>query len=174
MLALSARAGALAQRIGPRIPMTVGPVVVAAGLLLWSRVDAGTSYVETVLPGAVVFGLGLALTVAPLTATIMASTDDQHLGAASGVNNAIARLAGLLAVAGLPLLVGLDTSGAPAALDEDVDIALQAAAAVALVGGLVAFATVRTLAKVATPTQPTVAGQPCGDPCLAESPPQAA
>jgi len=80
MLTLSARAGALAQRIGPRLPMTVGPLVVAAGLLLWARVDAGTGYLGGVLPGAIVFGLGLALTVAPLTATIMASADDEHLG----------------------------------------------------------------------------------------------
>lgn len=174
VLALSARAGALAQRIGPRLPMTVGPVVVGLGLLLWSRVDAGTSYAATVLPGGVVFGLGLALTVAPLTATIMAAADDAHLGAASGVNNAIARLAGLLAVAGLPMLVGLDTSAAPGDLDRDVDLALQVAAVVALVGGLIAFATVRASAQVATPTQPAVAGQPCGDPCLAGSEARAA
>ena len=82
----------------------------AAGLLLWTRVEVGATYVEAVLPGAIVFGLGLACTVAPLTATIMASADSEHLGAASGVNNAIARLAGLLAVAILPIVVGLDVS----------------------------------------------------------------
>jgi hypothetical protein len=166
MLALSARAGALAQRIGPRLPMTVGPVVVAAGLLLWTRVDAGTSYVEGVLPGAVVFGLGLACTVAPLTATIMASADAGHLGSASGVNNAVARIAGLLAVAILPLMIGLDTSGPPAALDAAVDEAMVLCAVLALAGGVVSFLTIRTGDRVATPTQPTVAGQPCGDPCL--------
>ena len=87
---------------GPRIPMTIGPLGVAGGLLLWTRVDAGSTYVGAVLPGAIVFGLGLSLTVAPLTATIMASADEEHLGVASGVNNAVARLAGLLAVALLP------------------------------------------------------------------------
>lgn len=166
MLTLSARAGALAQRIGPRLPMTVGPVAVAAGLLLWTRVDAGASYVGAVLPGALVFGLGLATTVAPLTATIMASADDAHLGAASGVNNAVARLAGLLAVAILPIVVALDTAGPPAALDAAVDDAMVIAAALALLGGLVAHLTVRTAVPVEATTQPTVAGQPCGDPCL--------
>lgn len=168
MLGLSARAGALAQRIGPRLPMTVGPAIVAAGLLLWTRVDAGSTYAAAVLPGAVVFGLGLSLTVAPLTATIMASSDEEHLGAASGVNNAIARIAGLLAVAVLPLVIGLDTAGSTGALDGAVDDAMVITAGLALVGGLVAFATVRTAASVSTPTQPTVAYHPCGHPCLAE------
>ena len=113
MVSLSSRAGAWAQRIGPRLPMTIGPVGVAAGLLLWTRVGVGATYVEAVLPGAVVFGLGLACTVAPLTATIMASADGEHLGAASGVNNAIARLAGLLAVAILPIVVSPRRLGAP-------------------------------------------------------------
>jgi EmrB/QacA subfamily drug resistance transporter len=166
MVALSSRAGAWGQRIGPRLPMTIGPVGVAAGLLLWTRVEVGATYVEAVLPGAIVFGLGLACTVAPLTATIMASADEEHLGAASGVNNAIARLAGLLAVAILPIVVALDVSAPPAAIDTAVHQAMVISAALALLGGLVAFVTVRTGADVETPTQPTVAGQPCGDPCL--------
>jgi hypothetical protein len=146
--------------------MTIGPVGVAAGLLLWTRVGVGTTYVEAVLPGAVVFGLGLACTVAPLTATIMASADAAHLGAASGVNNAIARIAGLLAVAILPIVVGLDVSGSPASVDTAVNDAMVIAAVLALLGGVVAFLTVRTGADVETPTQATVAAQPCGDPCL--------
>jgi EmrB/QacA subfamily drug resistance transporter len=166
MVALSSRAGAWAQQIGPRLPMTIGPIGVAAGLLLWTRVGVGTTYVEAVLPGAIVFGLGLACTVAPLTATIMASADSEHLGAASGVNNAIARLAGLLAVAILPIVVSLDVSASPAAVDTAVNQAMVITAGLALLGGLVAFVTVRTGADVATPTQPTVAAQPCGDPCL--------
>jgi EmrB/QacA subfamily drug resistance transporter len=166
MVSLSSRAGAWAQRIGPRLPMTIGPIGVAAGLLLWTRVGVGATYVEAVLPGAVVFGLGLACTVAPLTATIMASADGEHLGAASGVNNAIARLAGLLAVTILPIVVSLDVSAPPAAIDTAVNEAMVISAAVALLGGLVAFLTVRKGADVATPTQPTVAAQPCGDPCL--------
>jgi EmrB/QacA subfamily drug resistance transporter len=165
MLVLSARAGALAQRIGPRLPMTVGPLVVAGGLLLWTRVDAGGSYVGTVLPGAIVFGLGLSLTVAPLTATIMAAADDQHLGVASGVNNAIARLAGLLAVALLPAVVGLDTSGAAHALDTGVDSAMVVAAGLAVVGGLLSLATVRTVDEVRTPPAALPLHHPCGEPC---------
>ena len=167
MLALSARAGALAQRIGPRLPMTIGPLGVAAGLLIWSTVDVGSTYLGSVLPGAIVFGLGLSLTVAPLTATIMASADDEHLGAASGVNNAVARLAGLLAVAILPLVVGLGASTLPSELDAGVDEALVLCAGLAVAGGLIALLTVRTGAVVATPTQPAL--QPCGDPCLEEA-----
>lgn len=162
MLALSARAGALAQRIGPRLPMAVGPLGVAAGLLLWTRVDAGSTYVGAVLPGAVVFGLGLSLTVAPLTATIMAAADEQHLGVASGVNNAVARVAGLLAVALLPAVVGLDTAGASSALDGGVDRAMAVAAGLAVLGGAIALATVRTVSKVDPTTQPAL--HPCGEP----------
>lgn len=175
MLALSSRAGALAQRIGPRLPMTVGPIGVAAGLLLWSRVDAGSGYVSVVLPGAVVFGLGLALTVAPLTATIMASADPAHLGAASGVNNAVARLAGLLVVAVLPVVVGLDAAGAPTALDAGVDRAMLVAAGLAAIGGLIAALTVRTVARgVASPAQAGVDGHPCGHSSLAGNEPAVA
>ena len=167
MLALSAHAGALAQRIGPRLPMTVGPLGVAAGLVLWSGVDAGSTYLGAVLPGAIVFGLGLSLTVAPLTATIMASADVALLGVASGINNAIARLAGLLAVAVLPLAVGLESVAAGrVAFDRGVDEAMLVAAALAGVGGLVAFATVRTVAEVETPPLVGVDGHPCGDECL--------
>jgi EmrB/QacA subfamily drug resistance transporter len=166
MLALSARAGALAQRIGPRLPMAIGPLGVAAGLMLWTRVDAGSTYVGSVLPGAIAFGLGLSLTVAPLTATIMAAAEDEHLGVASGINNAVARLAGLLAVALLPSIVGLDTSGAAAALDSGVDDAMVVAAALAVAGGVIALLTVRTVSKVAPTTQPAL--HPCGDPCLEE------
>jgi EmrB/QacA subfamily drug resistance transporter len=168
MLALSARAGALAQRIGPQLPMTIGPLVVAAGLLWWTRVDAGSSYLGSVLPGAIVFGLGLSLTVAPLTATIMASADDHHLGVASGVNNAIARLAGLLAVALLPAVIGLDTSGSSRALDTGVDKAMVVAAALAVVGGLISFATVRTVRKVTDQPAALPLHQPCGHPCTCE------
>ncbi|HJR25072.1 MAG TPA: MFS transporter [Acidimicrobiales bacterium] len=167
MLVLSARAGELAQRIGPRLPMSLGPIGVAAGLLLWTRVDAGASYVEGVLPGAIVFGLGLSLTVAPLTATIMASADDGHLGAASGVNNAVARLAGLLAVALLPAVVGLDTAGPAADLDGGVDDALVVAAGLSVAGGLIALATVQRLRRVTPHAQPSLA-HPCGHPCLEE------
>lgn len=119
MLLLSSRAGALAQRFGPRWLMTGGLLVAAAGLALLTRIGPHTSYVADVLPAVLLFGLGLSMTVAPLTATVLASADERHAGVASGVNNATARAAGLLSVAGLPAAVGL--SGAalhqPAALD---------------------------------------------------------
>jgi EmrB/QacA subfamily drug resistance transporter len=107
MLLLSARSGALAQRIGPRLQMSVGPLVAALGLLLVLRVGPGASYWTDVLPAVVVFGLGLAIMVAPLTSAVLAAAPAEHAGVASGVNNAVARAAGLLAVALLPALAGL-------------------------------------------------------------------
>jgi EmrB/QacA subfamily drug resistance transporter len=107
MLLLSARAGALAERIGPRIPMSVGPLLAAAGFLLTLRIGRGASYLCDVLPAVVVVGLGLSLTVAPLTATVLGSADPRYAGTASGVNNAIARAGGLLAVAVIPVAAGL-------------------------------------------------------------------
>ena len=115
MLLLSARAGALAQRVGPRWLMAGGTLTSAAGLLLLTRVGPDASYLADVLPGIAVFGLGLSATVAPLTATVLASADVRHAGVASGVNNAVARAAGLLSVAGLPLAVGLSGAGLSAA-----------------------------------------------------------
>jgi EmrB/QacA subfamily drug resistance transporter len=111
MLLLSARAGALAQRVGPRWLMAGGTLTSAAGLLLLTRIGPHASYLSDVLPGVVVFAFGLSATVAPLTATVLASADVRHAGVASGVNNAVARAAGLLAVAGLPLAVGLTGTG---------------------------------------------------------------
>jgi hypothetical protein len=110
MLLLSARAGGLAQRIGPRWPMTAGTATCAVGLLLLTRIGPHASYLTDVLPAVIVFGLGLSLTVAPLTATVLASADVRHAGVASGVNNAVARAAGLLSVAGLPAVVGLTSA----------------------------------------------------------------
>ena len=107
LLVLSSRSGALAARIGPRLPMTVGPLVAAGGLLLTLRIGPGASYLTDVLPAVLVFGLGLALLVAPLTATVLAAAPPEHAGAASGVNNAVARAGGLLAVALLPPISGL-------------------------------------------------------------------
>ena len=107
MLLLSARAGGLAQRVGPRWLMAGGCAGCAAGALLMTRIGPHASYLTDVLPAVAVFGLGLSMTVAPLTATVLASADVRHAGVASGVNNAVARAAGLLAVAGLPAAVGL-------------------------------------------------------------------
>jgi EmrB/QacA subfamily drug resistance transporter len=107
MLLLSSRGGALAERIGARIPMTLGPLVCAGGLLLLARLGPGASYARAVLPGAVLLGVGLSLTVAPLTASALGALGERHAGIASGVNNAVARAASLLAVAILPLAAGL-------------------------------------------------------------------
>jgi EmrB/QacA subfamily drug resistance transporter len=107
MLGLSARAGSLAQRIGPRWLMTAGISGCAIGMALMARIGVHASYLTDVLPAVVVFGLGLSMTVAPLTATVLASADVAHAGVASGVNNAVARAAGLVAVAALPAAVGL-------------------------------------------------------------------
>jgi len=107
MLLFSARVGALAQRIGPRVPLTAGSVVAAVGLLLMLRIGPGASYLIDVLPPVIVFGAGLALIVAPLTATVLDAAPDRYAGAASGVNNAVARAAGLLAVAVIPAAAGI-------------------------------------------------------------------
>ncbi|NUT33393.1 MAG: MFS transporter [Hamadaea sp.] len=107
LLAGSARSGALAARIGPRPQLIAGPLVSALGALALVRVDAEAVYWRDVLPGVLLFGIGLTLHVAPLTAAVLAAVDDAHAGVASGVNNAAARAAQLLAVAALPLMVGL-------------------------------------------------------------------
>ena len=96
---LSSRVGALSDRLGPRLFMGAGPIIGGLGLLYLVGVDRDADYVTQVLPGVVVFGLGLALTVAPLTATVLGDADQRHAGVASGVNNAVARVAGLLAIA---------------------------------------------------------------------------
>jgi EmrB/QacA subfamily drug resistance transporter len=102
---LSPRFGRIAMSTGPRMPMCVGPIVGGVGLLLLMRVDAGADYVSDVLPGVVVFGLGLSATVAPLTATALNSVDERHAGVASGINNGVSRMAGLLAIAVLGALI---------------------------------------------------------------------
>jgi EmrB/QacA subfamily drug resistance transporter len=106
MFALSTRFGALADKHGPRFFMGIGPLVAAVGIvLLLMRVDADASYVSDVLPGLLVFGLGLSMTVAPLTMTVLADADEHNAGIASGVNNAIARVAGLVAIAAVGAVV---------------------------------------------------------------------
>ena len=144
MLAFSARSGAMAQRIGPRIPLTVGPLVIALGLLLMTRIDPGDSYVSSVLPAVIVFGLGLTLVVAPVTATVLAAADARHAGIASGINNAVARVAGLLAVAVLPLIAGLtgDSFYDPAAMADGFRMAMVACAGLSAVGGVLAWLTI--------------------------------
>jgi MFS family permease len=144
MLALSSGAGELAQRIGPRLPLTLGPLLIAAGMLLMTRIGPGAGYADTVLPAVLVFGLGLAATVAPVTATALATVDERHAGAASGVNNAVARTAGLVAVALLPPIAGLtgDAFESPHQLAAGFHTAMFVTAAVAAAGGLLAFVTI--------------------------------
>jgi EmrB/QacA subfamily drug resistance transporter len=144
MLLLSAPAGALAQRIGPRIPLTVGPLVTALGLLLLSRIGRGASYLSDVLPAVVVFGLGLTSVVAPVTATVMAAADERHSGIASGINTAVSRLAGLIVVAVLPLVAGLTGKKFydPAAMNHGFHVAMLFCAALAAAGGLLAWVTI--------------------------------
>ncbi len=146
MLALSARVGRLAQRVGPRWPMTAGPILVATGLALMTRIDVGGGYWVDVFPAVVVFGLGLALTVAPLTATVLAAADARHAGVASGVNNAVARVAGLLAVAALPAVAGLSEADyrQPAEFAHGFRVAVLCAAALSAGGGVLALMTIRS------------------------------
>jgi len=169
MFFLSPRSGALAQRIGARLPMTIGPMVIAIGLLLFTRIHPGAQYLTTVLPAVIVFGLGLSATVAPLTSTVLSSVRDSELGIASGVNNAAARLAGLLSVAVLPSLVHLDTTLAPAALTGKVAVALRICAGIAVVGGVIAWLTVEAKKQIVA-VRPADVMLPCYDPCTADEP----
>ncbi|UZF56038.1 DHA2 family efflux MFS transporter permease subunit [Gordonia polyisoprenivorans] len=142
MLFGSPLSGKIAQRTGPRLPMTVGPLVAAVGLGLISRAVPGVGYLGGVLPGVVMFGLGMTITVAPLTSAALAAVDDSRAGTASGVNNAVARLAGLLAVAVLPAVAGLD-AGPGQPLGSGFQVAMIIAAACCAAGGLVALLTIR-------------------------------
>ena len=102
---LSPRFGAFTARVGPRLPMSAGPIVGGVGLLLLLRVGVHPSYATEVLPALIVFGLGLSATVAPLTTTVLNSVDEHNAGIASGVNNAVSRVAGLLAIAVLGAVI---------------------------------------------------------------------
>ena len=162
MLLLSARSGALAARIGPRLQMTVGPLLLAVGMLLLTRVGADGNYVTTVLPAAVVVGLGLATTVAPLTAAALATVPAENAGIASGVNNDVARTAGLLAVAILPALAGIsgDDYRIPGAFNQGFDKAVVICAGLAAAAGLLAALTIRNPPRRPDPDHRQAAPQP--------------
>ena len=113
LLLISPRSGHLAERIGPRLPMAIGSLIAAVGMLLFIRVKPGSSYITSLLPALIVFGVGLGLLVAPLTAAALRSLGEKRAGIASGVNNAAARLAGLLATAAIPVAAGLGGSRRP-------------------------------------------------------------
>jgi EmrB/QacA subfamily drug resistance transporter len=165
MLTLSARSAALAARIGPRLQMTVGPLVIAAGLVLFTRVHGTGDYLTQVLPAVLVFGFGLAINVAPLTATALGAAPAEHAGIASAVNNDVARAASLIAVAVLPVAAGItgDVYLHPAALTRGFHNAVLIAAVVAAGGGLLAAATIRNPSRPAEP--PAAAAPPAGELC---------
>jgi EmrB/QacA subfamily drug resistance transporter len=185
MLVLSSRAGALAQRVGPRWLMTTGCALCAAGLLLAVRIGPNASYVADVLPTVILFGLGLSAVVAPLTATVLASADVRHAGVASGVNNAVARAAGLLAVAGLPLAVGLtgDAYKDPAMMNSGFRMAMVLCAGLLAVAAVLSALTIDNDVLRPEPEQPKAQPEcltclPIGAPPLeagnpAEAPPDA-
>jgi MFS family permease len=156
MLLFSARVGALAQRVGPRPLLTAGPLVAAAGVLLMARIGPEAGYLTDVLPATVVFGAGLTLLVAPLTATVLDSAPDRLAGVASGVNNAVARAAGLLAVAVVPAAAGLGSTGVgdPAGFATGFRTAMLVCAGLLVCGALVAAVLVRrTLGTAPEPRQ---------------------
>jgi len=168
MLFLSSRSGALAARIGPRLQMSVGPLVLAASFLLFIRIGGSGDYLTAVLPAVLVFGLGVAIMVAPLTATALAAAPADHAGIASAVNNDVARVGGLIAVAVLPALAGItgDSYLHPAVLGADFKTAALISAAVCAAGGVLAALTIRNPAP-ATCAQTT----PQEFNCALEAPP---
>ncbi len=144
MLALSAPAGRWAQVHGPRMPMTAGPLLAAAGLVLLLRIGPDTTYLTDVLPGVFVFGLGLAVLVAPLTGAVLGAVPSSEAGIASGVNNAVARTAQLLAVAALPGLAGISGAlGDPEAFDDGFATAMWLCVGLLVTGAALAAVLLR-------------------------------
>lgn len=145
LFVMSPWAGRLATRIGPRIPMTVGPVIAGVGMAMMVAITPGASYVTTALPALAIFGVGLGITVAPLTAAALAALEDDLAGTASGVNNAVARIAGLLATVLLPFLAGIAGIESPAHPDfgPGFQRAMWIGAALLVTGGLVSWVTIR-------------------------------
>ena len=162
MLLLSARSAALSAKIGPRLQMTVGPLVIAAGMALFTRVHGDGDYLTQVLPAVLVLGFGLATNVAPLTATALSAAPAEHSGVASAVNNDVARTASLVAVAILPALAGItgDVYLHPAALTAGFHTAMLIAAAAAAAAGLLAAATIRNPARPPATPHPGPAESP--------------
>jgi predicted MFS family arabinose efflux permease len=156
MLALSSRSGALAARIGPRLQMSVGPLLVGAGLALLARVGVADRYVPGVLPALIVLGFGLAATVAPLTAAVLAAAPSEHSGIASAVNNDVARVGSLVAVAVLPSLAGITGESYlhPAVFSAGFHNAVLISAAACVAGSLIAVLTIRNPAREVKPAPP--------------------
>ena len=158
MLLFSPRSGRLATRIGPRLQMSLGPVVAGLGLALLVRSTDDHAYLTGVLPAVVVLGAGLATTVSPLTATAMAAAPAEHVGLASAVNNDVARAAGLIAVGVLPLATGLTGSAylEPARFAHGFRVAMVSCGVLAAVAGLLAAGTISNdvLGEAQEPAEP--------------------
>ena len=163
MLALSARMGRWASQRGPRLPMTIGPIVAAVGIAMLVRIDEHTSFAVDVLPALLIFGLGLSITVAPLTSTVLAAAPVHLIGVASAVNNDVARAAGLLAVAVLPGLAGISEHvyNHPAQLATGFHHAVLIAAGMCAFGGLVSAVLIDDAAARPEPERPRDATLDC-------------
>ena len=173
-LALSSRSGALAARIGPRLQMTVGPVLVGAGLALFTLTGPSGDYLTEVLPAVTVFGFGLAVTVAPLTSTVLDAAPAERAGIASAVNNDVARAAALIAVALLPAAGGITGNAyrnAPV-FSAGFHTASLISAGLCAAGGALAFFTVRNPARDAGPGLPAARPAPPMH-CALDAPPAA-
>jgi EmrB/QacA subfamily drug resistance transporter len=154
LLALSSRSGKLATTIGPRIPMTVGPLVAAVGMAMFARVVPGASYASSVLPAAIVLGLGMTLTVPALTTTALGAVDAGRAGVASAVNNDVARLAALAAVAVIPALAGISTAGSSlntASFSSGYRVAMFICAGLCASAGLISLVTIREPKRACAP-----------------------
>ena len=165
MLLFSARVGGLAQRIGPRIPMTVGPMIAGLGMALFSLLEPGASYWTSAFPASVVLAIGMTITVAPLTAAVLAAVEDAHAGLASAINNAVARIGGLLAIAVLPALAGIAVGAKGVDLDTGFNTAMYIAGGLSAVAGVVAWCTIRTAVPVRTSTRGDLS-IPCEPACV--------
>jgi EmrB/QacA subfamily drug resistance transporter len=170
-LVLSAQSGALAARIGPRLQMSVGPVLVGVGIGLFALIGPSGNYLTEVLPGVVVFGFGLAVTVAPLTSTVLAAVPAEHSGMASAVNNDVARAAALIAVALLPAAGGLTGNSYRhrAVFSAGFHTASLVAAGLCVAGGLLAAATIRNPTRAEAALLPV---QQHALHCAIDAPPQ--
>jgi len=162
MLLLSAVSGRVASRIGPRLQMSLGPMLVGGGMLLLVRLTSHHSYLTGVLPGVLVIGAGLVLTVAPLTSTAMSSAPGEHAGLASAVNNDVARAAGLFAVAVLPVATGLTGSAYlhPAVFGHGFRQSAVITAILCFAGGVIAAVTISNSSRSDAP--PHAVSQVCG------------
>jgi hypothetical protein len=148
--------------------MTIGPLIAGSGMVLLTRIEPGRSYWTAVLPGVLVLGLGLSVTVAPLTTAVLAAAGDSHAGIGSAINNAVSRIAGLIAIAILPTAAGLATTGTSLDLEHGFSSAMVICGVTCAIGGLISAALIRT----GTPTRVLRRADvtiPCPSPYLSES-----